>query len=124
MAQSIFTSIILVKYNTMKKYFLFTLLSILCSRSYSMPAIGWVSTTVTQNTNTIYKNTTNNHIIGMAILLSGTGTTTIDIVTCNTNGTTATSDISNAKLWYGGTSAVFSTATQYATTIASPSGSM
>ena len=43
--------------------------------------------------------------------------------TCNTTGTTATADISSARLYYTGTTAAFSTATPFGSAVASPSGS-
>ncbi len=43
--------------------------------------------------------------------------------TLNTNGTTNVSDISNAKLWYTGTSAIFAGNTQFGSTVTSPNGS-
>ncbi|MFZ1617182.1 MAG: BNR-repeat neuraminidase N-terminal domain-containing protein [Flavobacteriales bacterium] len=45
-------------------------------------------------------------------------------LTFNTNGTTTpATDITNAKVWYTGTSSTFATTTQFGSTVATPSGS-
>ncbi|MDZ4756536.1 MAG: BNR-repeat neuraminidase N-terminal domain-containing protein, partial [Bacteroidota bacterium] len=69
---------------------------------------------------------TNAQIMGVRINAAGCGTYPLTNVTMNTsgsNGTTATSDITNAKLWYTTTN-VFATTTQYGSTISSPNGAM
>ncbi|MFN8309527.1 MAG: hypothetical protein U0T73_06140 [Chitinophagales bacterium] len=64
-------------------------------------------------------------ILTIAITTGATGST-LTSVTCNTNGSTAPStDITNAKLYYGGTLSALNTGTMptLGTTVASPSGS-
>ncbi|MBI3193169.1 MAG: InlB B-repeat-containing protein [Ignavibacteriae bacterium] len=84
----------------------------------------YVSSTTTQNTSNVMRGTTNNQIIGMQIVISGTANplsaTQFDL---NTTGTTSTSEISNAKIFYTGTSSTFATGTQFGATNATPSGS-
>jgi len=94
------------------------------------------SITVTQNTTSVYRGSIDSRgvsggtcgtleVIQIALNFTGGGVfQTIDQITCNTNGTTAVGDLSNAKLYYTGLSSTFSTATQFGSTIASPSGAM
>ncbi|MBL0181986.1 MAG: hypothetical protein IPP96_06690 [Chitinophagaceae bacterium] len=85
----------------------------------------YVSSTTTQNANNVGNGTTNNHIIGIQVVTSGTlSPLSATSFTINTNGTTApATDITNAKLWYTGNSSTFATGTQFGATNAAPSGS-
>lgn len=85
----------------------------------------FMNASVTQtNISSVLKGTTQAEVIGIQILtdfpdkpISATQ------FSLNTNGTTNTSDISNAKLFYTGTNNSFSTTSQFGSTVASPSGS-
>jgi hypothetical protein len=86
-------------------------------------AQSYVSSTVTQNTAALPRGTTNQQIIGIQVVMLGAATPlNITQFNLNTTGTTSTSDISNAKLFYTGTSNVFATTTQFGSTVAVPSG--
>ncbi len=84
----------------------------------------YLSSTTTQNTSNVMRGTTNNQIIGIQVVTSGTANplsaTQFDL---NTIGTTSTADIANAKIFYTGTSSTFATTTQFGLTNATPSGS-
>ncbi|MDH7515085.1 MAG: BNR-repeat neuraminidase N-terminal domain-containing protein [Bacteroidota bacterium] len=63
-------------------------------------------------------------IIGVMVQTVGAlSPISVTSMTFNTNGCTSTSDISAAKVFYTGTSPVFSTAVQFGSTVSSPSGS-
>ncbi|MBI2967953.1 MAG: T9SS type A sorting domain-containing protein [Bacteroidetes bacterium] len=84
------------------------------------------SSTTTQNNNSVVGiNTTNNEVIGIQIVTLGcTSPLSATSFSLNTTGTTnAANDISNAKLWYTGTSSTFATTTQFGSTVAAPNGS-
>jgi hypothetical protein len=86
----------------------------------------YVSCTSTQtNTNNIPQGATNQVIIGVQIVTSGPQNPLIanrfDFVT--TGSTNPATDILNAKIFYTGTSPIFSTAMQFGTTISLPDGS-
>ncbi len=91
------------------------------------PAAGmtYVSSTTTQaNTSTVLTNTTNQEVIGIQIVTTGTTSPlSATSFTINTNGTTSTANIANAKIFYTGNSSTFATTTQFGSTNASPSGS-
>ncbi len=78
----------------------------------------YVSSTVTQNnTAGLIKNTANNEILGIQIVVTGAANAfTVQSLDFNTTGTTSLSDIWNAKVWYTGTSPVFAAAAQFGTT--------
>lgn len=89
-------------------------------------AMVYVSSTTTQaNVSNVSIGTTNQQVIGIEIVTTGTLTPLdVSMFTLNTNGTTAPlTDITNAKLWYTGTSSTFATTTQYGSTVAAPNGS-
>lgn len=85
----------------------------------------YVSSATTQaNISNVPKGTTNQQVIGVEIVTTGT-LSPLDVTqfNFNTNGTTAPlTDITNAKLWYTGTSNTFATTTQYGSTVAAPNG--
>lgn len=90
----------------------------------SVPPMTYASSTTTQNSNDVGKNSVNQHIIGIQVVtnsgLPAINATQFDL---NTNGTTAPStDIANAKLWYTGSSSNFATTNQFGSTVASPNG--
>ena len=83
------------------------------------------SSAVTQSvTSDVYTNSTNNQVIGIQVVTSGSANPiSATKFTVNTTGTTSISDITNAKIFYTGTSSTFATTTQFGSTVASPSGS-
>jgi hypothetical protein len=84
----------------------------------------YVSSTTSQNTNYIGRNTTNQQIIGLQVVTSGIDNPlALSQINLNTTGTSSTSDISNAKIFFTGTSPDFATGTQFGSTLASPTGS-
>ena len=88
------------------------------------PVAHYVSSTVTQNSNNIFAGQMEQHTIGMEIVISDSFIPlSATQFALNTTGTTNTSDISNAKIFYTGTSSVFAATTQFGSTVASPGGS-
>ncbi|MEO8513343.1 MAG: T9SS type A sorting domain-containing protein [Ignavibacteria bacterium] len=85
----------------------------------------YVSSTSTQNnTSTIGLGTTNAEIIGVQIVTSGSLTPlSLTSINLNTNGSSnPPGDITNAKVWYTGTSSTFTATTQFGTTFSGPNG--
>jgi len=91
----------------------------------AVASMSYVSSTTTQNnTSTVGTNTTNQEVIGIQIVTTGASNPLLATsFTLNTNGTTSTGDIANAKLFYTGTSSAFATGTQFGSAVAAPSGS-
>ena len=93
---------------------------------YTIPTpMVYVSSETTQNdTSGVLQGVNNQMVIGIEIVTNGSlsalSATSFNI---NTNGTTSLSDISNAKLFYTGTSSVFATTNQFGSTTASPTNS-
>jgi len=81
-------------------------------------------TTQTASVENVGKNLVNQAIIRVRVSVSGAASPiSLTQINFNTNGTTAPStDISNAKVWYTGTSSTFATTTQFGTTVAAPNG--
>jgi hypothetical protein len=79
--------------------------------------------TTTQNTNNVNQGTTQQQIIGMEITNLDNNDLSATSLSLNTTGTTSTGDISNAKLFYTGTSSTFAAYDQFGSTETSPSGS-
>ncbi len=94
--------------------------------SVTVPVMTFSSSTATQNnTSTVFKSTTDQEIIGLEIVTIGS-LNAIDVTSFNfntTGSTNASNDISNAKLYYTGTSGTFATTTQVGSTVGSPNGS-
>jgi hypothetical protein len=83
------------------------------------------STTLVADTSSVKKNSTNNPIIKIQVVATGVlNPVSVSSITCKTNGTSSTSDIINARIWYTGNTPVFSTATQFGTDISSPGGTL
>lgn len=77
-------------------------------------AMSYSSSAVTQFTGRAYKGVNNQQIIRIAVTTTGTALAlTASKFTVNANGSTSVADISSAKLFYTGTSAVFSTNTLF-----------
>ena len=93
---------------------------------FEPPAMEYSSSTTTQTLTTdVQKASTNNQIIGIEIVATGS-TSPIDATSFSfdTNGTTSpTADIQNAKLWSTGTSSSFATTNQLGSTVSAPNGS-
>ncbi|QQS34722.1 MAG: T9SS type A sorting domain-containing protein [Ignavibacteriales bacterium] len=90
----------------------------------SVPMV-YASSTVTQtNTGYLLNGSTNNEIIGIQVVTTGANDPLIlESLSITTTGTTNLADITNAKVWYSGTSPVFATAVQFGTTLAVPTAS-
>ncbi|MFH2094836.1 MAG: BNR-repeat neuraminidase N-terminal domain-containing protein [Bacteroidota bacterium] len=82
---------------------------------------GFQQTTASQpNTGSVAPGSANNDVIRLEVeVYSAMNATEFRL---RTNGTTNVSDISNAKLWYTGTSSTFSTGSQFGSTVAVPPG--
>ncbi|UZR99265.1 choice-of-anchor L domain-containing protein [Chondrinema litorale] len=84
----------------------------------------YVSSTTTQNTDNVEQGSTDAQIIGIEVVTSGVANPlAITSLAFNTTGSTNTTDISNAKIYYTGTSNTFATTSQLGGTINSPNGS-
>ena len=127
-----FTYNVPVSFNTATNYIIFRSHSAygdniyLDDISYGVPSpMTYVSSTTTQNTSTLFRGTTNNQVIGIQVVTSGSASPfTVSQLNLSTNGTTSPStDITNAKIFYTGLSSTFSAATQYGSTVAAPNGS-
>lgn len=82
------------------------------------------STTTQALTTPVVPGSTSQQIIGVQVVTSGVASPlSLTALALNTTGTTAVSDILNAKVYYTGTSSTFSTSTQFGSTVTSPSGS-
>ncbi|HBS86623.1 MAG TPA: hypothetical protein DEA97_08715 [Bacteroidales bacterium] len=87
--------------------------------------MAYSSCTTTQTvTSSVYTGTTNNQVIGVQVVTTGsTSPLTINQLSFNTTGTSNPAvDIQNAKLFSTGTSSTFAMTTQVGTTVAAPSG--
>ena len=86
----------------------------------------FLSCTTTQtNVSNVLTNSTSQEVIGIQIVTAGVlNPLSVTSITANTNGTTNVADITNAKLWYTGSSSVFAATGQFGSTIAAPSGSL
>jgi len=85
--------------------------------------MAYVESTTSQITGTVAPGTTNQGIICVEIdMLGSLSPLNITDLNFDTNGTTATSDLNNATLWYTGTSSSFATTTQFGSVLASPNG--
>jgi len=90
------------------------------------PLMMYVSSTSAQGATTpVYQGTVDNGIINIQVVTSGfSNPLNATSITFNTAGSTNPADIANAKVFYTGTSDVFSTGNQFGSTIATPSGQM
>nr|NQU92382.1 hypothetical protein [Bacteroidota bacterium] len=87
------------------------------------PNMEYSSSTTTQNTHKIAAGKTNQQIIGMEIITTGTESPiSITQFTINTNGssTPVSNNIENAKIYYTGIDNTFATGTQFGSTYALP----
>ena len=88
-----------------------------------VPAMTYVSSTSTQVTGDVQLGASNQAIIGIQVVTTGSYLPlSVTQLNLSTNGSTAASDIANAKVYYTGTSSTFATGTQFGSTVASPSG--
>jgi len=79
------------------------------------------STVVTASTVGVAPASTNQVIVGLEVNTTGfRGSLNLTNLDVSTNGTTVLSDIDSVKVYYTGTSSVFSTATQYGSTVTTP----
>jgi len=87
----------------------------------SVPMSFTSSTTTQASTATVLQNSTNQAILGIQVVTTDNANPlSITKFTVNATGTTAVSDISNAKIWSTGNSSTFAATTQFGSTIASP----
>ncbi len=93
--------------------------------TWTPASMTYSSSTTTQTAlSAVSKNSSNNQIIGIEVVVNGTANPiSLTSLQVNTTGTTNVSDITNAKIWYTGTSSTFATANQFGLTVTSPSGS-
>ncbi|MDD5363100.1 MAG: BNR-repeat neuraminidase N-terminal domain-containing protein, partial [Ignavibacteria bacterium] len=94
--------------------------------SYGVPPpMVYNSSTTSQTIGSVLPNSTNNQIIGMQVLTTGSGSplnvTQLNLTT--TGSSNPTGDIRNAKIFYTGLSNTFATTTQFGTTVTNPNGS-
>ncbi len=85
----------------------------------------YTSSTTTQTvTSAVIKPATNQQIIGVQIVTAGNASPlTVTTLNFNTNGSTNSSgDVSNARVFYTGTSNTFATSTQFGSDVPAPSG--
>ena len=84
------------------------------------------STTVQLDTTSVYTGTTDIKVIGIKVVTGGgiVNPLAINSMFLSSTGTTSLSDIENAKLYYTGSSPVFSSANQYGSTIATPAAAL
>jgi Secretion system C-terminal sorting domain/N-terminal domain of BNR-repeat neuraminidase len=86
----------------------------------------YISSTSTQTlTTSVYSGATNQQLIGIEIVTGGyTSILNLTGLTLNTNGSTnASSDVSNAKIFYTGATPVFSSTSLFGSAFNSPNGS-
>jgi len=87
----------------------------------SVPMTYTSSTTTQTNTSAVPQGTTNAEVIGIQIVTTGNATPlSATSFTINANGTTSVSDISNARIFYTGTTNTFSAINQFGSAVASP----
>ena len=101
-----------------------------CFEDYTINVVApspltYVSSTTTQSLTTpVIVGATNQQVIRVEVVTSGSsGSLDLTKLTVNANGTTNIADISNAKIYYTGTSSVFATTTQFGSTVAAPTTS-
>lgn len=86
-------------------------------------ALTYQSSTSIQNATSVSVGTTNAQILSIPVEVSGCiGSLSLSQLSFNTTGTTNTANILNAKVYYTGSSAVFSSATQFGSTVNAPNG--
>jgi hypothetical protein len=91
--------------------------------SFYLPAMEYSSSEAFQNTNNATSGITDTWVIGVVVSAEGiSNPISITGMDFSTNGSTNPADISNAKLFFTGTSSAFSTDEQYGSTIIDPSG--
>ena len=92
----------------------------------------YVSSAVTQQTGTMAAASVYQKILQLAVVVSGTpnplSVTQLDFTTSGTPGTSVPTDITNARVYYTGTTSTFTdgaaAGTQFGSTIANPNGAM
>ncbi len=88
---------------------------------YQAANMAYSSSTTTQNSANTVAGATNQQIIGIQVVTTGSvSPISVSKFTVNANGTTSVSDILNAKIFYTGTSSTFNTTTQFGSTYATP----
>jgi hypothetical protein len=85
---------------------------------------GYDSSSVSQITGVVPAGTNDNALLRVAVFVSGSVGTPVSLTNLylNTIGTTATANISAAKVYFTGNSATFNVSNQFGSTVTSPSG--
>lgn len=88
------------------------------------PAMSYVSSTTTQSsTSSVSAGSSNQQILRVAVEVTGAANPlSLTEMNFNTTGTNNTANVSNAKVYYTGTSSTFGTTNQFGTTVANPNG--
>ncbi len=82
----------------------------------------YVSSATVNNTANVLPGTTNQMVVGLQVVTSGSLIPlSLTAITANATGTTTVGDLLNARIYYTGTDPVFNTTTQFGSTIAVPS---
>jgi hypothetical protein len=85
--------------------------------------MAYTSSTTSQNTATVWAGDTQQEVIGIQVVMTGNlSPLNLTQLQLNTTGTTSVSEISNAKIFYTGTTSTFSATSQFGATVAAPSG--
>ncbi|MBI3235250.1 MAG: hypothetical protein HYZ42_14645, partial [Bacteroidetes bacterium] len=94
------------------------------SRTIDVP-MTYNSNTWTKDAGSIQKGATNLRIATVAINMNSGATINLDSIEFNTGASqNASTNITNAKVFFTGSSSTYSTSTQYGSTVATPSGAM
>ncbi|MCE1189760.1 MAG: fibronectin type III domain-containing protein, partial [Ignavibacteria bacterium] len=87
----------------------------------SVPMAYSSSTTTQPSTQPVPQQSTSQAVIQVQVVTTGNASPlNVSKFTVNANGTTSASDITNARIYYTGTSSTFATTTQFGSTVASP----
>ncbi len=90
--------------------------------NYTVPPMVYTSSTTLGITNAVAPGTTNAPIIAVQVVTSGVASPLNATSFTFSTGTTLPANISNARVYYTGTSGTFATTTQFGTVVAAPNG--
>jgi trimeric autotransporter adhesin len=87
----------------------------------NLPAMSYVSSTTTQVTGTVNAGSSNQGIVRLEVTVTGSlSPLSVSSIDFNTNGTTTPANITNARVFYTGTSTTFSTTTPFGSVVPTP----
>ncbi len=87
------------------------------------PSVYVSSTTTQASSSSVAAGASNQQILGVQVVMNGPlNPLTLTSIDFNTTGSTNITDISNAKVYYTGTSSTFGTTTQFGNTVVNPNG--